>query len=103
MLISPALSDSCSCHTAVPEPMFLPSSLPLSIGPPVTTMAGMSQLAAPISSAGVVLSQPTSSTTASIGLPRIASSTSIDARLRVSMAVGRRLDSPLENTGNSTG
>ncbi|MDT4855057.1 hypothetical protein FQZ97_893950 [compost metagenome] len=102
-LISPALSDSCSRHTAVPEPMSLPSSLPLSIGPPVTTMAGMSQLAAPISSAGVVLSQPVSSTTASTGLPRMASSTSMLARLRVSIAVGRRFDSPFENTGNSTG
>ena len=102
-VISPAFIGSCSCHTAVPEPMSRPSSLPLSIGPPLTTMAGMSQLAAPISSAGVVLSQPTSSTTASIGLPRIASSTSMLARLRVSIAVGRRLDSPLENTGNSTG
>ena len=83
--------------------MSLPLCLPLSIGPPVTTIAGTSQLAAPISSAGVVLSQPVSSTTASTGLPRIASSTSMLARLRVSMAVGRRLDSPLENTGNSTG
>lgn len=101
--ISPAFSDSCSCHTAVPEPMFLPSSLPLSMGPPETTMAGTSQLAAPINNAGVVLSQPHSSTTASMGLPRMASSTSMAARLRVSMAVGRRLDSPLENTGNSTG
>ena len=45
-------------------------------------MVGRSQLAAPISSAGVVLSQPTSSTTPSIGLPRIDSSTSIEARLR---------------------
>ena len=101
--ISPAFSDSCSCHTAVPDPMSRPASLPLSIGPPLTTIAGTSQLAAPIISAGVVLSQPTSSTTASIGLPRIASSTSIAARLRVSIAVGRRFDSPFENTGNSTG
>ena len=55
-------------------------------------MVGTSQLAAPISSAGVVLSQPTSSTTPSIGLPRIASSTSMLARLRNSIAVGRRFD-----------
>src|SRR5450830_1014182 len=103
MLIEPDLTASCNCHTAVPEPISLPSSLPLSIGPPLTTIVGMSQLAAPISSAGVVLSQPTSSTTASIGLPRIDSSTSILARLRVSIAVGRKFDSPLENTGNSTG
>src|SRR5471032_2723263 len=103
MVISPAFTCSCSCHTAVPEPMFLPFSLPFSIGPPLTTIVGTSTLAAPISSAGVVLSQPTSSTTPSIGLPRIDSSTSMLARLRVSIAVGRRLDSPLEKTGNSTG
>src|ERR1700693_1248822 len=102
-VILPALTASLSCQTAVPEPISLPSCLPLSIGPPVTTMAGTSQLAAPISSAGVVLSQPTSSTTASIGLQRIDSSTSMEARLRVSIAVGRRFDSPLENTGHSTG
>jgi hypothetical protein len=41
--------------------------------------------------------------TPSIGLPRIDSSTSIDARLRNSMAVGRKLDSPSDMTGNSTG
>ena len=31
------------------------------------------------------------------------SSTSMLARLRVNIAVGRRFDSPFENTGNSTG
>src|SRR6185295_8496971 len=102
-VIVPALTCSDSCQTTVPEPMSWPRCLPLSIGPPVTAIAGTSQLAAPISSAGVVLSQPTSSTTPSIGLPRIASSTSMLARLRVNIAVGRRFDSPLENTGNSTG
>src|SRR5471032_3218326 len=102
-VIVPAFTCSLSCQTTVPEPMSCPLCLPLSIGPPVTTMAGTSQLAAPISNAGVVLSQPVSSTTPSIGLPRMASSTSMLARLRVSMAVGRRFDSPLENTGNSTG
>ena len=103
IVIWPPLACSCSCQTAVPEPMSLPFSLPLSIGPPVTTIVGRSTLAAPISSAGVVLSQPTNRTTPSIGLPRIDSSTSMLARLRVSMAVGRRFDSPFENTGNSTG
>ena len=102
-LIFPAFTSSLSRQTAVPEPMSRPRCLPLSIGPPLTTIAGTSQLAAPINSAGVVLSQPTSSTTASIGLPRIDSSTSMLARLRVNMAVGRRFDSPLEKTGNSTG
>ena len=66
-------------------------------------MAGTSQLAAPIRRAGVVLSQPVISTTPSTGLPLIASSTSIAARLRNSIAVGRRLLSPVEKTGNSSG
>ena len=101
--ILPAFNSSCICQTIVPAPMSLPLCLPFSIGPPVTTMAGISQLAAPINNAGVVLSQPVSNTTPSIGLPRIASSTSILAKLRVNMAVGRKFDSPFENTGNSTG
>jgi len=36
-------------------------------------------------------------------LPRIDSSASIDTRLRKSIAVGRRFDSPSDITGNSTG
>ena len=84
----PAFNSSCSRQTAVPEPMISPRWWPDSIGPPETTIAGTSQLAAPISSAGVVLSQPTSSTTPSIGLARIDSSTSMLARLRNSIAVG---------------
>ena len=66
-------------------------------------MAGTSQLAAPMMSEGVVLSQPQSSTTPSIGLPRIDSSTSMLTRLRNSIAVGRRLVSPVDVTGNSNG
>ena len=66
-------------------------------------MVGRSQLAAPMRSAGVVLSQPTRSTTPSIGLPRIDSSTSMLTRLRKSIAVGRRFDSPSDMTGNSSG
>ena len=81
----------------------MPLTRPLSIGPPETTSVGRSQLAAPISSAGVVLSQPTSRTTPSIGLARIDSSVSILARLRNSIAVGRRFDSPNDITGNSSG
>ena len=45
----------------------------------------------PSCSDGVVLSQPQSSTTPSIGLPRIDSSTSMLTRLRNSMAVGRSI------------
>jgi hypothetical protein len=66
-------------------------------------MVGRLQLAAPISSAGVVLSQPTSSTTPSIGLARIDSSTSMLQRLRNSMVVGRISVSPRLITGNSSG
>ncbi len=100
---APARTSSLKRHTSVPEPMSWPQNLPFSIGPPETTSAGRSQLAAPITSAGVVLSQPQSSTTPSIGLPRIDSSTSMLTRLRNSIAVGRRFDSPSEVTGNSSG
>jgi hypothetical protein len=102
-VISPALTSSAKRQTSVPEPMSLPRNLPFSIGPPDSTIAGTSQDAAPMSRAGVVLSQPVISTTPSTGLARIASSTSIEARLRNSIAVGRRLLSPVENTGNSKG
>ncbi|MNT47843.1 hypothetical protein D3C72_1845890 [compost metagenome] len=44
-----------------------------------------------------------SSTTPSSGLPRMLSSTSMLARLRYSMAVGRRSVSPSDITGNSSG
>ena len=66
-------------------------------------MAGMSALAAPISCAGVVLSQPHSSTTPSRGLARMDSSTSMAIRLRYSMVVGRMNISPSEMVGNSSG
>ncbi|MNY57533.1 hypothetical protein D3C86_1937550 [compost metagenome] len=66
-------------------------------------MTGMSTLAAPIKRLGVVLSQPPRSTTPSTGLPRIASSTSMAARLRNIIAVGLSVLSPTEKTGNSTG
>src|SRR5262249_30046308 len=66
-------------------------------------MAGMSALAAPMSSAGVVLSQPPSNTTPSSGLAVIDSSTSMLMRLRYSMVVGRMLYSPSDITGNSSG
>ena len=66
-------------------------------------MAGMSTLAAPISCAGTVLSQPPINTTASIGLARIDSSTSIAIRLRNIMVVGFMNGSPSEMVGNSSG
>ena len=81
-MILPARTSSDIDQTLVPEPMSVPRYLPESIGPPETAIVGRSTLAAPISSDGVVLSQPTSSTTPSIGLARIDSSTSMLARLR---------------------
>ena len=66
-------------------------------------MVGRSTLAAPINWPGVVLSQPPSNTTASMGLPRIDSSTSMASRLRNNMAVGRICVSPNDMAGNSSG
>ena len=80
--MSPARTMSSNFHTWVPEPICSSRNRPLSIGPPETTMVGRSQLAAPMSNAGVVLSQPTSSTTPSRGLARMDSSTSMLTRLR---------------------
>jgi hypothetical protein len=51
----------------VPEPVRSPLYQPLSIGPTDSTIAGMSTVAAAISSAGVVLSHPAVSTTPSSG------------------------------------
>ena len=73
------------------------------MGPPVTMIAGTSALAAPISMAGVVLSQPDSSTTPSKGRLRMHSSTSIDMRFRNSIVVGFIRGSESEITGNSSG
>ena len=65
--ISPSASSSRAFQTIVPDPVRSPSCQPLSIGPPERTMAGMSTVAAAISCAGVVLSQPVVSTTPSSG------------------------------------
>jgi hypothetical protein len=99
----PAFTASENFHRCVPEPTRSPLKWPFSMGPPVTTIAGRSQEAAPMMSDGVVLSQPTSSTTPSMGWPRIVSSTAMAARLRNSIAVGRNPDSETEKTGTSTG
>src|SRR5204863_1078477 len=101
--ILPARTSSLNDHTLVPEPISWPRNFPFSMGPPETPIVGKSQLAAPISSAGVVLSQPINSTTPSIGLARIDSSTSMLTRLRNSMVVGRISVSPRLITGNSNG
>src|SRR5205085_11191000 len=76
-VICPARSCSESDHVLVPEPMRSPLYQPDSIGPPETPIVGMSHDDAPISSEGVDLSQPISSTTPSMGLPRMDPSTSM--------------------------
>ena len=87
----------------MPEPISLFRQMPFSIGPPVTKMDGRFALAAPISCAGVVLSQPHSKTTPSMGFARIDSSTSMAMRLRNIMLDGRMNGSPSEIVGNSSG
>ncbi len=87
----PARTSSESLHTSVPQPSATPRKVPLSIGPPGTTIAGRSTDAAAMSSAGIVLSQPPRSTRPSIGLARNISSAAIAAMLRHSIAVGRTL------------
>ena len=65
--IKPADNWRRPFQMAAPEPTSSPSIQPSSMGPPDSTMAGMSTVAAAINWAGVVLSQPVVSTTASIG------------------------------------
>ena len=101
--ISPARASSLLRQRSVPDPSCSAPQCALSCGPPVSMIVGKSTLAAPISWAGVVLSQPESSTTPSTGLARRVSSTSIDIRLRKNMAVGRTICSPREMVGNSSG
>ena len=66
-------------------------------------IAGMSAEIAPISSAGMVLSQPPISTTASSGSALIISSTSIAIRLRSSIEVGNENASCSDTVGNTNG
>ena len=65
--IRPARRSAQSRQASVPEPSSSVRHLPRSMGPPVTMMAGTSAEAAPMSMAGVVLSHPERSTTASSG------------------------------------
>ncbi len=99
----PARTSSDSRQTSVPQPSGVPRKVPVSIGPPGTTTAGRSTEAAAISSDGMVLSHPPSSTTPSIGLARSISSVAIAAMFRHSIAVGRTCVSPSDTTGSSSG
>ena len=82
-------SDRASCHGAS--------------GPAGMTMAGRFALVAPITSAGIVLSQPPIRTTPSTGYDRSASSASIARRLRYIMVLGFMYVSPSVMTGISIG
>ena len=76
---------------------------PVIIGPTASWIAGTFADAAPISCAGMVLSQPPISTTASIGCARTISSVSIAIRLRNIMLVGCRKISPSDVVGKARG
>ena len=88
---------------SVQAPRTSPLKWPTSIGPTGRTIAGRSALAAAISWAGRVLSQPPISTTESIGWARIISSVSIDMRLRRNMLVGWEKLSWIEMVGKTMG
>ena len=78
----PARTSSLTSTRRVPEPIGRPLVTPAQHRPAGTPIVGRFTLAAPITIEGVVLSQPTSSTTPSSGLARMVSSTSMLARLR---------------------
>ncbi|MBS1216659.1 MAG: hypothetical protein H6R20_1633 [Proteobacteria bacterium] len=85
--ISPAASLPARCcaqkrRQSVHAPSRSPRYEVGIIGPATSITAGMSAEAAPMSCAGTVLSQPPSSTAASIGCARSISSVSIAIRLR---------------------
>ena len=65
--ISPAASWRRLRQMTVPEPTSSPLCQPSSMGPPDNTIAGMSTVEAAMMPAGVVLSHPVVSTTASMG------------------------------------
>ena len=99
----PTFSSAQYFQVSEPLPRLLPRQLPRSIGPAGTKIAGRFMLAAPISSAGVVLSQPPISTAPSAGYERSSSSTSSASRLRYIMVVGFWNGSLSEIAGSSTG
>ena len=101
-VICPNLLAVSKRHTSE-VPISFPFQCPFSMGPPDITSVGILTLHAPITSEGVVLSQPQSNTTPSIGLALMDSSTSMLTRLRYNMAVGFINVSPNDITGNSTG
>ena len=98
-----ARTSSLNLNTSVPQPSGVPWKVPVNIGPPGTTSAGISTEDAAINKDGIVLSQPPRRTTPSIGLARINSSVAIAAILRHNIAVGRTRVSPNETAGIFSG
>ena len=78
----PARFSAQYFHTSEPLPSARPRQSPRSIGPAGMKIVGRFIDSAPISSAGVVLSQPPISTQPSAGYERSSSSVSIASRLR---------------------
>ena len=66
-MIAPARRSAQYFHVSEPEPSVVPPQWPRSIGPAGTKIAGRFIDDAPMSSPGVVLSQPPISTAPSIG------------------------------------
>ena len=93
-----------STTTLVPEPMSLPRYLPVSIGPPETTIVGRSTLAAPISSdgRGLVAADQQHDAVERVGADRLLD---VHARRGCGRASrsGRSSVSPSDITGNSSG
>ena len=81
-VIRPARSSSQYFQTSEPEPSVEPRQRARSIGPAGTKMNGRPAEIAPMTSAGVVLSQPPSRTAPSNGYERSSSSVSIASRFR---------------------
>ena len=78
----PARSSAQYFHTSEPDPKVDPRQCARSIGPHGTKMKGRPQDTAPMTSAGVVLSHPPSSTAPSNGYERRSSSHSSASRFR---------------------
>ena len=87
-LMLPARFSAQYFHTSEPLPNSWSRQWPESIGPAGMKIAGRFMLMAPISNAGVVLSQPPISTAPSTGYERSSSSVSSASRLRYSIVVG---------------
>ena len=101
--ISPARYLAQNRRQSVQAPSRSPCQRDVIMGPATTPIAGRLAEIAPISWAGTVLSQPPTSTTASIGWARIISSVSIAIKLRNIRLVGFKNTSPSEIVGKVSG